>query len=74
MKQKAKYKSKKKYTVIVKTGNADFKKWKVNNLLKFVSFLDKQYKDWRWFNVFCNKEKNQLASFTKSYRPIEPYI
>jgi len=67
---KRKYKVKKKYVVITKVGGKDFKKWRTNDLLKFKNFLDKSYPAWRWFNVFCNKEKTQIASFTKNNPPL----
>jgi len=63
----------KKYKVIVKVGNNKFLKYSVNNLLTFTKFLDKNYYDWRWFNVFDYYSKNQLGSFTKYNRPTMKY-
>jgi len=70
-------KSKKKYKVIVKIGNDDFKKWNVNNLVKFTSFLDRQFSDWRWYNVYQYTKDGtgkQLANFTKNKRPRFAYV
>ena len=57
------------YQVIAKVSNDQFVKYNVNNLLSFTTFLDKHYKDWRWFNVYDKKTKVQIASFTKHNRP-----
>lgn len=58
-----------KYNIIVKLGNDDFKKWQTDDLLNFVEFLDKSHSNWRYFNVFCTSSKNQLSNFTQSNRP-----
>jgi len=50
-------------------GGGSFKKWHVNNLVKFTSFLDKNYPEWRYFNVYDKKSKRQIGNFTKSNRP-----
>lgn len=71
---KNKYSKPKRYTLIVKVGDDDFKKWKANNLLKFVAFLDKSHSEWRWFNVFCNNSKEQIGSFTKKNPPLSAFI
>jgi len=54
---------------IVKISQTQFLKYHVRNLIKFTQFLDKDYPDWRWFNVFDKKTKNQLGNFTKTNRP-----
>ena len=66
----------KKYRVIAKTGKTNeaqnFKKWKCNNLVKFTAFLDKNYPDWCYFNVYEYRKGErgiQLESFTKNKRP-----
>lgn len=67
----------KKYKVIVKANKEKFLKYNVNNLLLFTRFLDKEYPEWRWFNVFVYKKDSsgeQIASFTKSNRPVRAYI
>jgi hypothetical protein len=68
------FRKSKKYTLIVKVGGDDFKKWRANDLLKFVRFLDKSHCTWRWFNVFCNKSKQQIGNFTKKNPPSSPHI
>jgi hypothetical protein len=78
-KQKHKMKKKankpKKYSCIVKIGNnpdnsAKCVKYRLNDLLKFTSFLDRKYPEWRWMNVFSKETRKQLMSFTKYRRPV----
>lgn len=57
------------YKVIAKVSNHKFVKYNVNNLISFTTFLDKNFKGWRWFNVYDKKTKVQLTSFTKYNRP-----
>jgi hypothetical protein len=66
---KQKHKSQKRYTCIAKTGNEKFVKYRLNNLAKFTAFLDRKWPNWRWFNVFDNRTKLQIANFTKNSRP-----
>lgn len=62
------------YRAIAKVGADDFKKWHVRNLLSFVDFLDREHPTWRFFNVYCSKTKEQLASYTKNRRPTTPKL
>ena len=67
----------KKYKVIAKIGNDEFAKWNVNNLIKFTKFLDKNYPNWRGFNVYeYRKEGNgqQIANFTTNNRPRTAFV
>ena len=64
----------KKYKVIAKVGNDKFVKYNCNDLKRFAEFLDKKFPDWRWFNVFCKKSKNQIANFTKNNRPYSKWV
>jgi hypothetical protein len=64
----------KKYTCIVKTGPEKFVKYRLNDLVKFTTFLDHHWSDWRWFNVFDNRARAQVANFTKEKRPAGPRI
>lgn len=58
------------YDVIVKAETNTFLKYRnVSNLLTLASFLDINYKNWRYMNVYCKKTKQQLASFTKNNKP-----
>lgn len=57
------------YKVIAKVSSDKFVKYNVNNLISFTKFLDSNYKDWRWFNVYNKKTKVQITSFTKYNRP-----
>jgi hypothetical protein len=59
----------KKYVCIAKVGSEKFVKYHVHNLVNFTSFLDAKWEDWRFFNVFDNHSKRQLANFTKTNRP-----
>lgn len=65
----------KKYSCIVKIGNnpdnsAKCVKYRSNDLLKFTSFLDLKYPEWKWMNVFSKQTSKQLMNFTKNKRPI----
>lgn len=48
-------------------------KYSSSNLLTFQKFLDTKFPDWLWFNVF-NKEKKQIASFTKNNRCVSKKV
>jgi len=58
------------YKVIAKVSGDKFVKYNTGNLISFTNFLDANYKDWRWFNVYVynKKTKVQIASFTKYNR------
>lgn len=61
-----------KRAVIVKTGQGktDFVKYQyVNNLVSFARFLDKQFPEWCYMNVYDRESKEQIASYTKYKRP-----
>lgn len=68
----------KKYIAIVKVadnpdGSARCLKYRFNDLLKFTVFLDKDWRTWRWFNVYANRgsgQGEQLASYTNKRRPL----
>ena len=67
----------KKYKVIAKVSNDKFVKYSVNNLMLFASFLDKNFPDWRYFNVFSwtkNDTGQRIASFTKNSRPYSRFV
>ena len=64
----------KKYTIITKVGNNDFKKWNCNDLLSFTRFLDKSHPNWRWFNVYDKKTKEQIGNYTNRNRPSTKFI
>lgn len=60
----------KKRCIIVKVDSIRFVKYRwVNNLPLFVEFLNKQYPDWRWGNVYDKDTKLQVGNFTKFKRP-----
>ena len=59
----------KKYTCIVKTGPQKFVKYRLNDLIKFTTFLDRNWSGWTWFNVFDNRTRLQVANFTKKQKP-----
>ena len=62
------------YVCIVKVSDKDFVKYHVRNLINFCKFLDSKYPEWRWFNVFNSKTREQIANFTKSNRPSAPRV
>jgi hypothetical protein len=65
----------KKYKVIAKVSDTKFVKYNVNNLVLFTNFLDKNFSDWRWFNVYSKSEGNeQIANFTNRNRPTKRFI
>jgi hypothetical protein len=67
----------KKYIAIVKVadnpdGSARCLKYRFNDLLKFTAFLDKDWRTWRWYNVYANRGNDkgqQIENFTKNRRP-----
>lgn len=63
----------KKYKVVAKVEDQKFVKYNVNNLLLFTQFLDKNFSDWRWFNVY-NMSQEQIANFTNKSRPTSSHI
>ena len=74
-KMKKKANKSKKYTCIVKIGNnpdnsAKCLKYRLNDLLKFTSFLDRKYPEWKWMNVYSKETRKQLMNFTKNRRPL----
>lgn len=64
----------KRYNCIVKVGKDKFIKYRLNDLLKFVEFLDKEWTEWRWFNVYDKSNKTQIASFTRTRRPTQQQV
>lgn len=48
-------------------------KYSSPDLLNFQKFIDTKFPDWLWFNVF-NKEKKQIASFTKNNRCVSKRV
>jgi len=63
------------YSCIVKADTERFLKYRtVNNLLKFTAFLDENFPQWLYYNVYDKKTKQQIASFTKNKRPQQPQI
>jgi hypothetical protein len=67
----------KKYKVIAKVDSEKFVKYNVNNLILFTQFLDTNFPNWRYFNVYrYAKDSNgeQIANFTKNNRPQNRYL
>ena len=72
----------KKYTAIVKIqnnpdGSAHCVKYRFDNLLSFTKFLDNNWTEWKWFNVYSNNgidKGKQLANFTKLKRPKSKFV
>ncbi|MFW6218739.1 MAG: hypothetical protein ACOC3S_01330 [Bacteroidota bacterium] len=69
----------KKYVAIIKIannpdGSAHCVKYRFNEIMKFMPFLDSKYKDWRWMNVYKNVSPDKgrfLKNFTKNKRPVK---
>ncbi len=72
----------KRYIAIVKIkdlqdGSAHCLKYRFSNLLNFTVFLDKNWAEWKWYNVYSNSGINkgrQLANFTKHKRPKSKFV
>lgn len=63
-----------KYNVIAKVGSSKFVKYRSTNLLSFTKYLDAAFPDWRYFNVYDKKTKDQIANFTQKNRPLNKQI
>ncbi len=66
-----------KYKCIVKVINSEgdqFLKYRVNDLMKFCKFLDFNFPNWKWFNVYDKKTGDQIGSFTINNRPKQRFI
>ena len=61
----------KKYICIAKVSDNHFVKYRLNDLLKFVAFLDTRWQGWRWFNVYDKQSKQQIANYTNRHRPVK---
>lgn len=61
------------YTIIAKVLNNnrfEFVKYRnVNDLVKFSEFLDQNFQNWYYFNVFDKFSRSQIGNFTKNKRP-----
>ncbi len=52
-------------------------KYRCDDLVKLCQFLDRQFPEWCFFNVFSNRGSNkgeQLASYTKNNRPVHARV
>jgi hypothetical protein len=49
---------------VVKIGENRFAKWRCTNLRSFERFLDDRFSGWRFYNVYDNKTREQIASYT----------
>jgi hypothetical protein len=72
----------KKYIAIVKIknnidGTAHCVKYRFDDLIKFTNFLDREWPEWKWYNVYSNagnNKRNQIGNFTKYNRPVSKSI
>jgi len=58
----------KRYTAIVKIknrpdGSAHCVKYRFDNLLSFTKFLDKDWAEWKWLNVYSNKDIDKGSGY-----------
>jgi len=67
-------KKEKLYRVIIKVGADKFIKYHCSDLLSLVTFLDKSWSGWRWFNVYSKNTGEQLANFTTKDRPTSRHL
>jgi hypothetical protein len=74
MKDMNKSPQQKKYKCIAKVGNEKFVKYRLSDLISFANFLDREWKDWRWFNVYDKQTGEQLANYTRNNRPPRKHI
>ena len=62
--------SKKRYTIIVKVDQDNFIKVPyVKNVVTFTKWLDRIQPSWKYFNVYNDKTRVQVASFTNKNKP-----
>lgn len=54
------------YKCWAKVNSTDTKSWHTPDLLDFQKFLDREYPEWRFYNVYIKEQ--QVASFTKNNR------
>lgn len=64
----------KRYIVIAKVGNEKFIKHRTSNLLLYTNYLNVNWSNWRYFNVFDKETRLQIANFTKNRTPTKPHI
>lgn len=63
------------YTVIIKVNEDRFIKYRnVNNLVKLVAFLDNNFPEWKYFNVYDKKTRQQVGNFTQNNKPTSAKI
>jgi hypothetical protein len=65
---------KKKYVCIAKVGHDKIVKYRLSDLMSFTKFLDENWSDWRWFNVYDKESREQLASFTRHNKPTAKHL
>jgi hypothetical protein len=59
-----------KYSVIIKVAPNLFLKYNhINSVYLLSNWLDRNYPDWCYMNVFSNKTRLQIANFTKNNKP-----
>jgi len=76
-KSKRKKSKPKRYVCICKVGNnpdgtAKCIKHRLDDLMSYAAYLDREHPTWTWFNVYANRGANkgeQLTSFTRNSRP-----
>ena len=67
----------KRYTIVAKVKDENLIKYSANDLLRFTKFLDTNFLNWSWFNVYENVSGHKgsgLASFTTEKRPTKRFI
>lgn len=60
--------TKEKFNVVIKADTERFIKWRgVDNFDAMISYLNKNYPRWRWFNYYSRqKPYSQLGSYSRT--------
>ncbi len=64
-------KQKKLYAVIIKASlrRDHYVKYNTSDLLDFMNFLDREYPEWKFMQVYCKQSRRQLGYYTSKDRP-----
>lgn len=71
--KKNKYKKPKKYAVIIKVDTNKFCKYRVNNIDKFIVFLNSKFPLWRYLNIYDRETKAYIKSEKNPNKTIKKY-
>jgi hypothetical protein len=64
-----------KYSVIIKANESKFLKYShIDNLYLLSNWLDRHYPNWLYMNVYSNKTRAKIKSFTKYSKPYKNIV